>query len=110
MVCDSPLLFLILRPHRLGALSHPLTELRMLKLDEFLCFFVNILCFCNLSRTHLLALRPPHICILVALNRFFSCKDSLELLHRVLVMMIMMMMMMRFVIGGVFKNHSSIAN
>lgn len=54
MVCH--LLLFILRPHRLGALSHPLTELRMLKLDELLSFFVNILCFCNLSSAHILAL------------------------------------------------------
>lgn len=105
MVCH--LLFLILRPHKLGALSHPLTELRMLKLDELLSFFVNILCFCNLSRAHILALRPPHICILEALDRFFGFKYRSELLHRVPMMMIMVMMM-RFVTrtGGVSKYHS----
>lgn len=89
----------------LDTLSHPLTELPMLKLDEFLCFLVNILFFHNLSRTHLLALSPPHI-RLEDLNWFFSCVDTSELLHRVLVMM----MVMRFVIGGVFEYHSCSAN
>lgn len=88
--------------HRLDALSHPLTELPMLKLDEFLCFLVHILFFGNLFCTHFLALSPPHIRIIEDLTRFFSCIGNSGLLHRVPVMM----MMMRFVIGGVFKYHS----
>lgn len=89
----------------LDALSRrPLTELPMLKLDEFICFLVNIHLFCSLSPTHSLALSPPHILILQDMDRFFSCKGNSKLLHRVA---LMTRMMMRFVVRGVSKCHSS---
>lgn len=88
----------------LDALSRrPLTELPMLKLDEFICFLVNIYFFRSLSPTHSLALSPPHILILQDMDRFFSCKGNSKLLHRVAVMR----MMMRFVVRGVSKCHFS---
>lgn len=76
----------------------PLTELPMLKLDEFICFLVNIHFFCSLS------LRPPHICTLHDIDRFFSCKRNSKLLGGVPVMT---RMMMRFVVREVSKCHSS---
>lgn len=89
----------------LDALSRrPLTELPMLKLDEFICFLVNIYFFRSLSPTHSFALSPPHILILQDMDRFFSCKGNSKLLHRVAVMT---RMMMRFVVRGVSKCHSS---